>query len=221
MYLSQLILNPRARMVRADLSRPYQLHQVIMSGFFGCPEGERVLYRLDLSSRDGIPRLLVKSDSLPDWSRLAVREDYLLKLPAGNPQVRIYDPQVRVGQRLAFRLLANPTRSQPAEQKQPGEKRKRGKRVSIGREEDQAAWLAHKAGDCGFRLHTLRLANLGPQVFNIRRDEHETHAVRFWAVRFDGELDVTDPDAFLGTLQQGIGSAKGFGYGLLSIAPLA
>lgn len=44
---------------------------------------------------------------------------------------------------------------------------------------------------------------------------------RFLAVRFDGLLEVTDPGKFLETLRAGIGSAKGFGFGLLSLAPAA
>jgi CRISPR system Cascade subunit CasE len=38
------------------------------------------------------------------------------------------------------------------------------------------------------------------------------------AVQFDGVLEVTDPAKFLETVRQGIGSAKGFGFGLLSLA---
>ena len=41
----------------------------------------------------------------------------------------------------------------------------------------------------------------------------------FLAVRFDGLLAVTDPALFRNTLQTGIGSAKAFGFGLLSLAP--
>jgi CRISPR-associated protein Cas6/Cse3/CasE subtype I-E len=38
-------------------------------------------------------------------------------------------------------------------------------------------------------------------------------------VRFDGLLTVVDPVRFVQTLETGVGSAKGFGFGLLSIAP--
>ena len=38
------------------------------------------------------------------------------------------------------------------------------------------------------------------------------------AVRFEGVLQVVDPVAFQQTLRCGIGSAKGFGFGLLSLA---
>jgi CRISPR system Cascade subunit CasE len=38
------------------------------------------------------------------------------------------------------------------------------------------------------------------------------------AVRFDGLLVVTDPERLRHALRAGIGSAKGFGFGLLSLA---
>jgi len=39
------------------------------------------------------------------------------------------------------------------------------------------------------------------------------------AVTFDGILRVTDPELFTQTLAQGVGTAKGLGFGLLSLAP--
>jgi CRISPR system Cascade subunit CasE len=42
---------------------------------------------------------------------------------------------------------------------------------------------------------------------------------RLGAVRFDGVLVVTDRDRFIAAITDGIGSAKAFGFGLLSLAP--
>lgn len=42
---------------------------------------------------------------------------------------------------------------------------------------------------------------------------------RLRSVRYDGTLSVTDPVKFHQTLCSGIGPAKAFGFGLLSIAP--
>ncbi|SME92197.1 type I-E CRISPR-associated protein Cas6/Cse3/CasE [Streptomyces sp. Amel2xC10] len=41
------------------------------------------------------------------------------------------------------------------------------------------------------------------------------------SVTFDGRLEVTDPDALRRTLTQGIGRAKAYGCGLLTLAPVA
>lgn len=47
----------------------------------------------------------------------------------------------------------------------------------------------------------------------------ERRQLTFAAVLFEGLLEVTDPDAFRAALEQGIGSGKAYGFGLLSIAP--
>lgn len=39
-------------------------------------------------------------------------------------------------------------------------------------------------------------------------------------VTFDGRLEVTDPAALRRTLTQGIGKAKAYGCGLITLAPL-
>ncbi len=39
-------------------------------------------------------------------------------------------------------------------------------------------------------------------------------------VQFRGILEVTDREKFIETYHAGIGSAKGFGFGLLLLAPL-
>ena len=44
---------------------------------------------------------------------------------------------------------------------------------------------------------------------------------RLRSVRYEGILEVTEPDKFRNTLLRGIGPAKAFGFGLLSVAPLA
>lgn len=42
----------------------------------------------------------------------------------------------------------------------------------------------------------------------------------FHAVRFEGYLQVTDGDRFREILKNGLGSAKAYGFGLLSLAPV-
>jgi CRISPR system Cascade subunit CasE len=52
----------------------------------------------------------------------------------------------------------------------------------------------------------------------VRCGKEDHSGGRFLAVRFEGVLEVTDPDQLLQTVSEGIGSAKGFGFGLLSLA---
>jgi len=44
--------------------------------------------------------------------------------------------------------------------------------------------------------------------------------MRFLSVQFDGVMKVNDPNRLLETVQTGIGSGKGLGCGLLSLAPI-
>ena len=128
------------------------------------------------------------------------------------------------GQPLAFRLRANPTkRIGKTNADLPG------KRVALVREEEQIEWLARKGrggeadGTGGFEL----VMNEGaPSVtvvpegkkFGRKTENGIKHEMRHVAVLFEGVLRITDADAFRRTLVRGIGSAKAFGFGLLSIA---
>jgi CRISPR system Cascade subunit CasE len=112
---------------------------------------------------------------------------------------------------LAFRLRANPT----AKRKFPSGDRKR---VGLYREEEQMAWLMRKGEQGGFRTLSVRTSGQDTLRGRVKRGE-KTHSLRLLAVQFDGLLQVTDPDRLRETVRQGIGSGKGFGFGLLSLAP--
>jgi len=219
MYLSRLILNPRNRRVQRELAEPYQMHRSIMRAFKDDlqPGEERVLWRVDEHPRLGLI-LLVQSWSAPDWSWLA--EDgargYLLPMAEPNPAVKSFELHLTAGQTLIFRLRANPTRrlGKSAEYNQ-------GKRVGIYDEEEQIAWLTRKGEQHGFRVLEARVGHDGKIVNReaIARDG-QTHKLEFFGVQFEGVLQVTDPDKLTAAVQAGIGSAKGFGFGLLSLAPV-
>jgi CRISPR system Cascade subunit CasE len=51
-----------------------------------------------------------------------------------------------------------------------------------------------------------------------RRFQLPDRKIQFSAARFDGVLQISDADLFTDALESGIGSAKGFGFGLLSVA---
>jgi CRISPR-associated protein Cas6/Cse3/CasE subtype I-E len=57
------------------------------------------------------------------------------------------------------------------------------------------------------------------QPGHIHRDDQISHKLTLNIVQFDGYLQVIDPDKLLTALRQGIGPAKAFGCGLLSLAP--
>lgn len=156
--------------------------------------------------------LLVQSDKAPDWGWLAGKPDYLLAGSEQNPACKSFDPAFQPGQRLYFRLRANPT----VKRKFPGESA--SKRIGLYKEEDQQAWLARKAEQGGFQILSSQATAEGKVGGQIHRSPEESHRLNLLAVRFEGLLQVTDPERFRQSVQSGIGSGKGLGFGLLSLA---
>ncbi|MFZ2486480.1 MAG: type I-E CRISPR-associated protein Cas6/Cse3/CasE [Anaerolineae bacterium] len=212
MYLSRLILNPRTRQVQRELAEPYQMHRSIMQAF---PNGlqqneERVLWRVDDHPRLG-PVLLVQSWGMPDWTSLA--DGYLRPLNQPNPAIKPFEPALSAGQPLRFRLRANPTAKRRSEAS--GER----KRMALYKDAEQLAWLQRKAAAAGFEIISINIANEGNNA-GRKPNNGSNHVLTLLAVRFDGILHVTDPAALHTAIQTGIGSGKGLGFGLLSLAPI-
>jgi CRISPR system Cascade subunit CasE len=226
MYLSRLLLNPRNAQVRKETALPYELHRTLLNAFpLGKVDVKRndydavgMLFRLDEDPRQGLLTVLVQSKAAPDWGFLLEKSDsrgqpYLLPLALvpdnkPNPAITHFNlaEKLIAGQTLSFRLRANPT----VKKDRPGEKQ--GRRVGITDESKQLEWLQRKAEQGGFRVL---------QVYTHKDDrlQDEPHKLEFFAVQFDGILRVTDPLRLSDTVASGIGSAKGFGFGLLSLAP--
>lgn len=246
MFISRLLLNPCNAQVRSELARPYEMHRTLLRAF---PKGsvgiERdkdasagILFRVDENPRDNSISVLVQSKDKfpPDWSFLIGQKDvrghdYLISssnIPDRKPNLAITEfniaKKLTAGQTLAFRLRANPTKRLG---KDAG--KDQGKRVGIYKEDEQLKWLHEKLeGDRNSQhvaggFHLLRC--------QISRDEKienskaivrgsESHDLKLFSVQFDGILRVVDPIKAANTISTGIGSAKGFGFGLLSIAPV-
>jgi len=215
MYLSQLTLNPLSRRVQSELASPYEMHRSLMRSFpddLG-PGQERVLFRVDQNRRTGMVSLLVQSLTPPDWSWLAEPNSrgYLLPMDEPNPTTKPFDPSFRLGQVLAFRLRANPTKKLSLG--------RNNKRVGLYRESEQLQWLFRKAEAGGFEILGVRTRQEGRVRSVIHRGDKATYSLNLLAVTFDGFLRVTDPENLLRTVKSGIGSGKSFGFGLLSLAP--
>lgn len=238
-FLSRLQLDPLSRRVQSELARSYEMHRTLCHAFPDLSKDEwtaaRVLFRVD--DDGGRLRLLVQSKREPDWYAFSHRlQDarYLLA-PA---QVKEWQPQFRAGQTLRFRLLANPTFRPKAEDGRDGERR------GLYREHERLDWLMRQSARCGFALpqaRTVLRRNGEPVIFRGRRhDELEldlptcqvidlndgrrfpspARKIQFSAARFDGVLEVTNPVTFQQAIENGVGAAKGFGFGLLSVASI-
>jgi CRISPR system Cascade subunit CasE len=185
---------------------PYELHRSLMRAFPDERSGgsSRVLFRLDINRQKGDISVLVQSEKEPDWAALNNAGDFLLEPPQQKP----YDPIVAAGQVLYFRLRANPTIKRD------------GKRLSILKEEEQVNWLKRKGEKGGFEVVSLTIIPEGIAHDKMTDGDNSKHKLSLLSVRFEGLLKVTDSHIFRQTLERGTGSAKGLGFGLLSIAPL-
>jgi len=207
MYLSRLILDPRSRQVQSELANPYEMHRTLSRAFGDDLNDERILYRVDVDRRTGVPTVLVQSQGEPDWSVLPDDRYLLRDTDADNPARRSFDPGFAPGRLLSFRLRANPVKRD----------NETGRRQGLLQEEDQRAWLDRKGQAGGFRIVRCHVIPEGLQTFAKRRGGSERE-ITVLSVRFDGLLQVTDPEALLTALEEGIGPAKGLGFGLLSLA---
>jgi len=228
MILSRLALNPRSHETVRDLSDCQQLHRTIMSAFPQSSGPARadfsVLFRVEYP-RAAAPALLVQSLCRPDWSRLP--SGYLLGIPQEKDIAGAY-AAVGNGAILRFKLRANPTRRIDTKSGPDGERRN-GKRVELRTESAQLDWLRRKGLAAGFEVLSVQASS---GVLNVRvNDEGKSRGFRssglaaskarltFASVLFEGMLRVTNADAFREALEKGIGSAKAYGFGLLSVAP--
>ena len=238
-YLSRLILDTRQRQVRRDLGNTHQLHRTVLAAFPQLPPGTLareqfgLLYRVEpIVGEAALLRMLVQSNTLPDWSQLPAGALGPTSDGRGNPAVRSVGEEyerIGVGASLLFRLRANPTKR--LSDRTPGrENALLGKRVALLRESEQLAWLGRKGEEHGFRLLATELSADVPAVQAAaqgtergRRPSRNGVAAMplcFGAVLFSGRLEVTDAERFQAALAGGIGSGKAFGFGLLSVASL-
>ncbi len=242
-YLSQLTLDLHRRDVWRLLGDTYALHRRVLMALPEASEGGtgRVLFRVD--SGKGEAKLLVQSMVAPEWSRLP---SGFFSGPALGPKPwRLLradgSPIFTTGQRLRFRLRANPT-YRCSRDGEGEDKRKKGQRYAHQTRAAQADWLARKGEQHGFSLFPVPsgtdwldpFANETEETGGANETRYDVRIVslerlrgdkpgaggeiQHYGVDFDGILAVDDPALFAAAVAGGIGSAKGFGFGLLSLS---
>ncbi len=201
-----------------------------------------VLFRADVDDQNSRAVVYVQSLVEPDWSCLDKCRNYLLSeegiLNPDYKNIAVSYRGFRNGQTVAFSLRANPTKRIAKPSK--GDDMLRGKRVALLREEEQIGWLVRKGVEreegCpgGFEILAKDIQEQNDEIRQIvhvnttlegkqtgykkdKTDERREHRMTHLAVRFDGLLRITDPDAFRETLTRGIGPAKAFGCGLMLV----
>jgi CRISPR system Cascade subunit CasE len=156
----------------------------------------------------------------PDWNYAFHNARHLL---AGPPQTKPFSPPIVAGQRLGFRLLANAIfrarRQSVHSSGQPMQEKWVGKRIGVSSDDESLRnWIERRGDAGGFSVGELTL--MQPGYANVNKSGPTDRTQRLRSVRYEGILQVSDPAAFAKTLASGIGPAKAFGFGLLSLASI-
>ncbi len=204
----------------------YAWHRKAWECYPGTPDAKRdFLSRIDqLEGRFRFWLLSRRKPSLPAWC------------PPESFSLKEISPSFLSHRYYAFDLRANPVKT--VVQRGPnGEtlfrangKRKSGKRIPLLDPGELKTWLVRKGEvRCrdkqtgldipgGFRIvedEPLEISRMTESHFRKGK-----HAGYHGGIQFRGILEVTDTDRFQDSYYFGIGSAKGFGFGLLLLAPV-
>lgn len=193
----------------------YAWHRALWECFPGEPDKKRdFLTRVD--GRQGFFTAWILSPEKPTRPVWCAQESFTVKEIASTfLSHRFY----------AFDLRANPTRAlvQRDENGDPlrrlNGKRKSGKRVPLVKEDELRSWMKRKALAGGFRVDDSRSLEIGRMAENYF--SQKGNGAYHGGVQFRGRLEVTDRTLFERTYYSGIGGAKGFGFGLLLLAPVS
>jgi len=224
MYLSRLTLkrSPSAEALGAllnpddDARRMDAHHRLIWTAFAGDSEAtRRFLWREDSNGC-----FILLSDEPPHPAELFEA-----------PEIKPFAPNLRPGDRLAFRMRVNATRTvKTGEPKSNGKRARKhqdivmqalhsvpkGERATARMDKAQAAtgdWLKAQGERYGFRVCKCDVS--GYRVMEL--PGRGRNAPRVGIVDVDGVIEIARPEPFLERLKQGFGRAKAFGCGLMLI----
>lgn len=232
MFMSRFQFNTARQGARRLLSSPRLMHGAVMAAFPDRPHpqpgGEpRILWRVD-QARPSKTLLYIVSPQRPDLTHLVEQGGWPTTSAWETHDYSAFLGRITAGETWAFRLTANPVYSVP---QGPG---KRGKRHAAITPRRQLEWLLSQQQRGGFQIlenaedprrtinedrYQVVVHNSRSQTF-AKGDEEATavHRVKIVTATYDGRLLVTDPDALRTALATGIGKAKAYGCGLLTLA---
>ncbi len=199
MYLSKIALGSPA------FRNPYEVHRALWRLFPEDAEARRdFLFRVEQSGYSHT-QVIMQSDRQPQASSDKVQ----------ITACKTYRPILTFGDHLRFFLVANPIKmiNDEAERKNAkGEIKKC--RVPLLREDEQRVWIQRKLVDAAV-IESLAIDPAFPIRF---RKMKENHVGRIQPVSFRGTLVVKNPETMVFLIKRGIGPAKTFGCGMLSLA---
>ncbi|AKB58142.1 type I-E CRISPR-associated protein Cas6/Cse3/CasE [Methanosarcina barkeri] len=202
MYFSKWLLDSRKPI------DPYQLHKKIWQLFPDKADEERsFLFRVEKTGQRCTQCILVQSACLP---QSASNELLLLK---GPKEVHF---ELKSGGRYRFMLCANPTKRI---NDKDGKAKNQGKvRVPLIDEAETVAWLKRQfEGSAEIDAVELIQKNL---IHFRKSNKDKNHFGKIQTVTFLGMLTVIDSELLIGKIVKGIGPAKAFGCGLVTLAKI-
>ncbi|WP_369201567.1 type I-E CRISPR-associated protein Cas6/Cse3/CasE [Streptomyces sp. PU-14G] len=241
MYLTRFRINTARTEARRLLGSPHFMHGAVNMAFPDAPprdeHGPRVLWRLD-HTPSGRPDLFIVSPSRPDLTHLVEQMGWpTLEEPGWSTfAYEEFLATLKQGDTWGFRLTANPVHHI----RKPGSaKDAPTKRTAHLTPKHQLQWLLQRQQSAGFEItrtpdarrllpghgddpgdkYEVIVHNQVPYQFR-KRNTRSRSEVRFVSVTFDGRLRITDLDVFRRTLTRGLGKAKAYGCGLMTLAPL-
>ena len=213
-YFSRIALTPEGvdYKIRMMSHHSYDLHKEMWNLFPGEPDADRsFLYSI---MDDGKTVLMVSE-------REPVFNNYW------SVESKSYDPVISEGDSFRFRICANPTVANSISGKHQRHdvvmnlKRKlREEGVELSQNEivqrAVTEWMVRKAGLNGFSVDENSLL-IHSYEKNETFKQQNGKKIVFSTATIEGSLTVKDKDKFRKALFCGIGSAKGFGCGMLMI----
>ncbi|MHB1504467.1 MAG: type I-E CRISPR-associated protein Cas6/Cse3/CasE [Acidimicrobiales bacterium] len=215
--LTRIRLHRDSRYVLRLVSNPVELHRRVMIAFDhvdgpAARESLGVLWRYGLDAA-GRPTLTVQSNSEGDWSSFAKMAESV-----ESKNIDAVLDSLKQGQVLRFLLRANATRKIRV-MNDLGTARSNGTRVPLRTPERALDWLVRHGEPAGFEV----VKRLGAPAVDISseppsRGRRGPSVVTVEGTLFEGLLTVRDPQALARAARVGIGPAKAYGCGLLSLA---
>ena len=244
-YLSKIRINPMRTCGREMVSNPQVVHAMVQQAIAVQPVTERTLWRWEHSNPHQ-PHLLALTETRPDWMHIVEQAGWT-NADGEHFIIRDYQPlfdHLALGREFAFKLTANPVQNtrnpikpSSAQVERTGQDPKgRGQRLGHRTATHQLTWLLKQQDRCGFTIPVTTLPEGDPDtdpvdVPNVRvvaRDilrftkgkDRNTPPISLGVATFEGVLTVTDTASLRNALLNGIGPAKAYGCGLLTLAPL-